>query len=211
MKKTLTIASAVALLALGGCASVERDTEGLQAKIDEAMSPDFGECIYHAHHAVVAADQAQTVHDTVKAGKYWTASGHYMQTGFDAAAKAAEHRQKSEAACNRIWQPYWDAIAANAAAIEDLDARVDYLESLHEILRGVTFEFNSDRLTASAKSVLDVVANALQRRPVPVTIEGHTDNIGSAEYNMELSLRRAESVKAYLAARGVDPSLMTTT
>jgi OOP family OmpA-OmpF porin len=40
-------------------------------------------------------------------------------------------------------------------------------------------------------------------------VQGNTDNIGSAEYNMGLSLRRAKSVKAYLVNKGVAASRMT--
>src|SRR3546814_4220619 len=50
------------------------------------------------------------------------------------------------------------------------------------VLRGVKFEFDSDRLTAEAKRILDQVAVTLQAYPnVKVEVEGHTDNIGRSE------------------------------
>ncbi len=73
------------------------------------------------------------------------------------------------------------------------------------VLKGVNFEFNSARLTGEARDILDSVAillagPLLDRR---IEIAGHTDRIGSADYNYGLSLRRAEAVKAYLQAQGV--------
>ena len=72
------------------------------------------------------------------------------------------------------------------------------------IMRSVDFEFNSSQLTAPSQQSLDEVATALQAQPeLNVEIRGYTDSIGSAAYNKKLSQRRAESVKAYLAGKGV--------
>ncbi len=79
------------------------------------------------------------------------------------------------------------------------------------VLKGVTFEFDSARLTAQAGNRLDNVVNALQGSPnLNVRVEGHTDSIGSSSYNLDLSQRRADSVKAYLSSHGIAASRMTT-
>jgi outer membrane protein OmpA-like peptidoglycan-associated protein len=78
------------------------------------------------------------------------------------------------------------------------------------ILKGVKFEFDSDRLTAPAKEILNEVAGTLQAYPdVSVELEGHTDNIGSDTYNLGLSERRSNAVKVYLSGRGVEAKRMT--
>ncbi|HSW11239.1 MAG TPA: OmpA family protein, partial [Solimonas sp.] len=60
------------------------------------------------------------------------------------------------------------------------------------ILRGVNFEFDKSTLTVNAKTLLDMVADALLARPdIKVEIDGHTDAKGSDEYNQKLSERRA--------------------
>ena len=72
------------------------------------------------------------------------------------------------------------------------------------ILKGVKFEFDSDRLTAAAKAILDQVATTLQAYPeIKVDLEGHTDSVGSDSYNLGLSEKRAISVKNYLMAAGI--------
>ncbi|MCP1328039.1 OmpA family protein, partial [Halomonas sp. 707D4] len=77
------------------------------------------------------------------------------------------------------------------------------------VLQNVNFEFDSAQLTPGAQQVLNGVAERLVNNPdVRVSIEGHTDSVGSAEYNRNLSQRRAESVASYLAQRGVPASDM---
>ena len=79
------------------------------------------------------------------------------------------------------------------------------------ILRGVTFEFDSARLTPNAKVILDEVADALLSvSQVDIELGGHTDSQGPQSYNQGLSQRRADSVKKYLASRGVAEASMTT-
>jgi outer membrane protein OmpA-like peptidoglycan-associated protein len=78
------------------------------------------------------------------------------------------------------------------------------------IVRAVDFEFNSTRLTAPAQETLDQVAGALQSQPeLLVEIQGHTDSIGTDAYNLNLSKRRAESVKSYLVSKGLAASSLT--
>ncbi len=75
------------------------------------------------------------------------------------------------------------------------------------VLEGVNFKHDSAKLTDSAKTVLDGVAETLRARPdMHVTIVGHTDSQGTDAYNMGLSQRRAESVRAYLVSKGVNAS-----
>jgi outer membrane protein OmpA-like peptidoglycan-associated protein len=65
----------------------------------------------------------------------------------------------------------------------------------------VTFAFNSARLTSETIPTLRNLGEALQRGELEATciqIEGHTDSIGSDDYNLRLSQRRAESVIRYL-------------
>ncbi len=78
------------------------------------------------------------------------------------------------------------------------------------IVRAVDFEFNRIELTKPAQETLNEVAHALTLQPeLAVEIDGYTDSIGGAAYNLKLSQRRADAVKDYLAGHGVDPATLT--
>jgi len=71
-------------------------------------------------------------------------------------------------------------------------------------LTGVTFGSGNAVLTANAKKILDGVAEQLLANPkVKIEIQGHTDNVGKPLTNKQLSEKRAKSVVAYLAMKGV--------
>jgi outer membrane protein OmpA-like peptidoglycan-associated protein len=68
----------------------------------------------------------------------------------------------------------------------------------------ITFEFGSANISREALPVLQEIGTALRSPELTelrFLIEGHTDAVGSLQYNMRLSTRRAESVKRYLMAR----------
>ncbi|WP_202922528.1 OmpA family protein [Sinimarinibacterium sp. NLF-5-8] len=78
------------------------------------------------------------------------------------------------------------------------------------ILKGVKFEFDSDRLTEEAKQILGDVAETLKAYPnLSVELEGHTDSLGSDAYNLGLSERRANTVKVFLTGKGIPAKRMT--
>nr|WP_298372444.1 OmpA family protein [uncultured Halomonas sp.] len=77
------------------------------------------------------------------------------------------------------------------------------------VLRDVNFEFDSAKLTVGAEDILDGVADKLRgNENVRVRVEGHTDSVGPDSYNKDLSQRRADSVKSYLASQGISESRM---
>jgi outer membrane protein OmpA-like peptidoglycan-associated protein len=78
------------------------------------------------------------------------------------------------------------------------------------ILRGVHFESGSAALTPDSYTVLDQVVKSLLAYPeVRVEIRGYTDNVGSFEYNLQLSQKRAEAVRQYLLNSGIAPDRIT--
>lgn len=71
-------------------------------------------------------------------------------------------------------------------------------------LKGVHFQFNKSSLLLDSKSILDQVAESLRQEPgVKIVVAGHTDSVGSDEYNHGLSLDRAEAVAKYLEQHGI--------
>jgi outer membrane protein OmpA-like peptidoglycan-associated protein len=70
----------------------------------------------------------------------------------------------------------------------------------------VLFEVNGAELRPGAQSDLVRLADFLNQNPnSTLLVEGHTDNSGNAEYNLELSQLRAQSVRDFLVASGVSP------
>ena len=79
------------------------------------------------------------------------------------------------------------------------------------IFEDVHFDFDRYTLRAGAARVLDEVVAALEEEPgLRIEIEGHTCNIGTAEYNLALGDRRAGAVRDYLTGRGVSTGRLQT-
>lgn len=75
----------------------------------------------------------------------------------------------------------------------------------------VSFDFNSDRIKPSFYSPLTKIADIMRRYPkTQIVVVGHTDSVGSDQYNLQLSLRRANAVGDYLIMRGVSTSRLGT-
>ncbi len=75
----------------------------------------------------------------------------------------------------------------------------------------VHFDFDRSMLRPDAIMILDRAVMTLQANPMlTVTIEGHTDSVGTAEYNLSLGERRANAVRDYLLNRGIAAGRMRT-
>lgn len=71
------------------------------------------------------------------------------------------------------------------------------------------FEGDSDRLTAESQTRLaEVARSVVQRRALAVSIVGHTDTVGTREYNFQLGLRRARRVQEAIRTQPVDQSIV---
>jgi outer membrane protein OmpA-like peptidoglycan-associated protein len=96
-------------------------------------------------------------------------------------------------------------IAANSTAIDNLGSGVANALNYQLVDKGdVTFAFNKATLTPSAKAALDALAaKALALPRTVIELAGFTDKIGSTNYNLALSRRRAEAVQRYLVMQKV--------
>jgi outer membrane protein OmpA-like peptidoglycan-associated protein len=78
------------------------------------------------------------------------------------------------------------------------------------VLRNIFFDTDKFELKEASLAELNVLVNFLKNNPsIKVQISGHTDNIGSAEYNLTLSRNRAKAVVDYLTDRNIAPGRLT--
>jgi outer membrane protein OmpA-like peptidoglycan-associated protein len=80
-----------------------------------------------------------------------------------------------------------------------------------KLYRNITFGFNQYDLTTSAHPILNQIIASLKAQPeIDIEVQGHTDSIGNSQYNNNLSLKRANAVKAYLVSKGIAASRVST-
>jgi peptidoglycan-associated lipoprotein len=101
-----------------------------------------------------------------------------------------------------------DQSQANAGAAATPGSQQDFVVNVGD---RVFFETDQTDLTPQARATLDKQAQWLANYGnYSFTIEGHADERGTREYNIALGARRAQTVRDYLASRGVNPQRMRT-
>jgi len=180
MKRIIIVAAALSMTA---CATVRPDTS-----IDELSSARAAIAAAKAAGAEQCAPklQAQAV-----ANLYW------------AAHELTEHDIHPDENAELVATAESKAKAAHAKAAKGCKPEIIKLN-------GVNFATNSAELTAASTAILDRAVKTLTRRSdIKVEVAAHTDSMASDAYNLDLSNRRAASVKSYLASHGIDPARLT--
>lgn len=129
-------------------------------------------------------------------------TGYWWHDGDKGAPSGSWHGQRTGKMVGSC--PQWKPGSDNGV--------VDQLKSEGRVrLYGILFDTDSDHLKDESKSTLDTLVAAARKEPAwNFGIEGYTDNVGGDAHNQTLSEKRALSVKAYLAAAGVDAKRLTT-
>jgi OOP family OmpA-OmpF porin len=194
---TITLA-----LAYSGCATrtyvrrqtgkVDQRVSALETKTNQQMA-----ALSAKHQADISrVDERITTTDA----KLAEVSGVAQQ----AVASAAEANKTGQANQEKI-----DAseakIQANATGIAAWSTLAENAWNYQLIEKGdVTFGFNKADLNSAAKAALDVIAQKAAAMPrAEIELQGFTDQIGSKNYNLALSRRRADAVARYLARKDV--------
>jgi len=125
------------------------------------------------------------------------------QAGIQAVnVKTADVEQKAQAAGQSAATAQQMADAANnrVGVLSNTVANLDNYRPVAET--SVKFGFNKDNLTPKAKEALDQLAGSISgTKGYIIALEGSTDSVGSADYNYDLSQRRANAVIQYLASK----------
>jgi outer membrane protein OmpA-like peptidoglycan-associated protein len=125
------------------------------------------------------------------------------QAGIQAVnAKTTEVEQKAQSAGQTAASAQQTADAANTR-VGALTNTVVNLDNYHPVAEtSVKFGFNKDNLTPKAKEALDQLAGSISNtKGYIIALEGGTDSVGPADYNYDLSQRRANAVIQYLASK----------
>jgi len=181
----------------------ERDAARLAARTQEA-----DDARYDADRATAEADRARAETDRARAATASaTAEADRARAAAVVANDAADAARRAEAESS--------ADAARQAA--DLQRQIDELQAevtdrgLVLTLGDVLFTTGSAELQGGASDRLNKLINFLNEYPERlVLIEGHTDSMGTSEYNQGLSQRRSESVKYYLTQQGIATQRLST-
>lgn len=103
------------------------------------------------------------------------------------------------------------AISADDSSAESFEINSDSDSNTAGSLQTVFFDFNSSTLSSTARAALQNNADFMKKySSVRVQVEGHADERGGVQYNLALGERRANAVRDYLVAMGVEGSRVTT-
>ena len=172
-----------------------------------------------AEHRVYLADQKVEIARTRAITRHAEAERPRLAQERDDARLAARTREADRAQADAAEARSEQAASVAEAEREarELKRQIDDLEAestergIVLTLGDVLFATNSADLQAGAGRNLDQLVNFLREYPErTVLIEGHTDSTGSADYNRQLSLQRADSVRNYLAGRGIASNRLAT-
>lgn len=134
---------------------------------------------------------------TAKGGESYFSIGSIKEFIIDTVKWKYFNMLKEEPQLNRASYYYLDSVF-----VSGLNQRVE--KEITLTLKDVHFQFDDWNLTELAMKELDSLVQKVSPFAEKIFIEGHTDDIGSDSYNLNLSLRRAESVKAHFLQVGLE-------
>ena len=196
--------------------TVDRQVAELAARADDAgaLSREAGEL---SRQAIDRADTAEEVARTAAEGRLIAesvtvdaveeadAARDEADSAREAAARAeaeAERiRKQAEAEVNRLEEALGRIAETRRTALGlVMNLGSDYLK----------FEFDKAGLRAEDRELLSRIAGILlTSKDYTVSVNGHTDDVGTQEYNQELSERRAQAVRDYLVEAGLPPEILS--
>jgi len=172
-----------------------------------------------AEQAKTQADQARAQAEQAKMEAQQAAvlAGQQQAAADAARQQALAQQQAAQAESERLRQLAQQAETEKAQLRERLKQQFNAILETRETARGlivnisdVLFDFNQYTLKPGAREKLAKVSGILLAYPgLKVQLEGHTDSIGSDDYNMKLSQNRAEAVSQYLVSQGVPATSLT--
>lgn len=190
--------------------AAKRDADAAQAQANEdarrRAEAEAAQAQAEQQQAALQAQQQQALAQAEAAREAAEDAQRKMQEAQNQQAAAEAQTQAAEQERN-------DAIRQKEEMRARLVAQLNQVLETHDTARGlivsmpdVLFDFNKYTLKPEAREKLAKISGIVQAYPdLKLDIEGHTDSIGSDEYNQKLSEERANAVRGYLVSQGVKP------
>ena len=204
--------------------SAKRDAEQAQAQANEdarkRAEAEQARAEAERQQATMLAQQQASEAQLAAAHNAADDAQRRLQDAQNQMAQAEQERQQAEMQSQQAQQQTQQAQQQAQQAIQEKEQmRARLREQLNQVLqtrdtaRGlivsmpdVLFDFNKYTLKSEARERLAKISGIVEAYPgLKLQVEGHTDSIGSDEYNVQLSEKRADSVRAYLISNGVRP------
>jgi len=183
------VASANASAALDRASTAQQSAQQAASQRDQAEK-----------QKAQAQQQAQQTEAQLEQAKQQVQTA--QQKAEQAQQKAAKYRKAREEELNRLQQALGQIASTRRTAM----GLVMTLGS-----KSIRFAFDKSSLRPEDKEVLSRIAGILSTlKGYQIYVYGYTDDIGTKEYNLKLSERRAKSVYDYLVKNGLNPNIMTT-
>ena len=225
-RAALVVLASILILLLGGLGffgrealrrmdAVERQLAAVSAKADEAAaasrqaieraaaaeaSAAVAAVVRQAAEAGQHAAEAETTRAREEAGTARRQAASALEAAAQAQVEADRIRKQAEAEVNRLEQALGQVAETRRTALGlVMNLGSDYLK----------FEFDKAELRPEDRELLSRIAGILMTsQDYSVSVNGHTDDVGTEEYNQKLSERRAEAVRDYLVTAGVPADIL---
>jgi outer membrane protein OmpA-like peptidoglycan-associated protein len=222
--RLLWILVVLALVAIAGCAlffvqrlnHLEDQLTQLTGQVEQTQRDAHNAAersqaaIHQASQAQASAQQAalqrdQAEKDAAQSNKQAALAQHQAQAAQGQAAlaqqQAQQYRQQREAELNRLQQVLGQIAETRRTAM----GLIMTLGS-----NSIRFDFDKSNLRPENREILSRIAGILMTlKGYQIAVFGYTDDIGTQEYNLKLSGRRAQAVRDYLVKAGLDPNIIT--
>jgi outer membrane protein OmpA-like peptidoglycan-associated protein len=197
--------------------SAKRDAEQAQAQANEdarkRAEAEQARAESERQQAAMLAQQQASEAQLAAARNAADDAQRRLQDAQNQAAQAEQERQQAELQSQQAQQQAQQAIQEKEQMRSRLREQLNQVLQTRDTARGlivsmpdVLFDFNKYTLKPEARERLAKISGIVEAYPgLKLQVEGHTDSIGSDEYNVQLSEKRADSVRAYLVSNGVRP------
>jgi outer membrane protein OmpA-like peptidoglycan-associated protein len=188
-------------------AQAQAEQEAARRAQAEAERKAAEEARRQADEAAARAAQEKAAADAARAAALaqQQAAQAEAERARQAASQSEQERQQAETEKTQLRERLRQQLNT---ILETRETQRGLIVNINDVL----FDFNKYTLKPVAREKLAKVAGILLAYPgLKIQLEGHTDSVGSDEYNMKLSQQRADSVRDYLVSQGVPGNTITST